>query len=100
MTADRDMAADVAAFFNLLTGYSETVGWSKLTIAPTGLQQRFIDLIDREIQVSTPDRPGLIMAKINSLQDVGDLPGPVPGQPGRRARCCSTCAASAACGRA
>jgi len=59
----------VAAFFNLLTGYSESVGWSKLTIAPTGLKQRFVDLIDREVQASTPDRPGLIMAKTNSLQD-------------------------------
>ena len=34
MTCDRDLAADVAAFFNLLTGYSEAVGWSKLTVAP------------------------------------------------------------------
>lgn len=69
LTCDRDIATDVAAFFNLLTGYSETVGWSKLTIAPTGLRQRFIDLIDREIQVSTADSPGLIRAKVNSLQD-------------------------------
>jgi len=69
MTADRDMAADVAAFFNLLTGYSETVGWSKLTIAPTGLRRRFIELIEREIHLSSPERPGLIMAKVNSLQD-------------------------------
>ena len=69
MTCDRDVASDVAAFFNLLTAYSETVGWSKLAIAPTGLKQRFLDLIDREIQASTPDRPGLIMAKTNSLQD-------------------------------
>ena len=69
MTADRDIATDVAAFFNLLTGRSEAVGWLKLCIAPTGLRQRFIDLIDREVQVSTPDRPGLIMAKVNSLQD-------------------------------
>lgn len=69
LTADRDMAMDVAAFFNLLTGYSETVGWSKLSIAPTGLKQRFLDMIEREIRASTPDRPGLIMAKTNSLQD-------------------------------
>jgi polyphosphate kinase len=69
MTCDRDIAADVAAFFNLLTGYSEQVGWSKLAIAPTGLRQKFLDLIEREIQVSTPDRPGLIIAKCNSLQD-------------------------------
>jgi polyphosphate kinase len=69
MTTDRDIANDVAAFFNLLTGFSETVGWSKLAIAPTGLQRKFLDLIEREIQVSTPDRPGLIMAKVNSLED-------------------------------
>jgi polyphosphate kinase len=69
ITCNRDIAGDVAAFFNLLTGYSEAVGWSKLSVAPTGLKQRFLDLIDREVQVSTPDRPGLIMAKMNSLQD-------------------------------
>lgn len=69
MTSNRDVAADVAAFFNVLTGYSESVGWSKLTCEPGRLKQRFLDLIEREIQVSTPDRPGLIMAKVNSLQD-------------------------------
>jgi polyphosphate kinase len=70
LTCDRDIASDVAAFFNLLTACSESVGWSKLAIAPTGLKQRFLDLIDREVQASTPDRPGLIMAKTNSLQDL------------------------------
>ena len=69
MTCDRDIASDVAAFFNMLTAFSESVGWSKLAIAPTGLKERFIDLIEREIQVSSSDRPGLIMAKTNSLQD-------------------------------
>jgi polyphosphate kinase len=69
LTCDRDVAADVAAFFNLLTGYSETVGWNRLSVAPTGLKPRLLDMIDREIQASTPDRPGLIMAKTNSLQD-------------------------------
>ena len=69
MTSDRDIAGDVAALFNVLTGYSETVGWSALTVEPAQLKQRFVDLIDREVQVSTPDRPGLIMAKVNSLQD-------------------------------
>jgi len=69
MTTNRDVAGDVAALFNLLTGYSEAVGWSKLTVEPGRLKRRFVDLIDREIRVSTPDRPGLIMAKVNSLQE-------------------------------
>jgi polyphosphate kinase len=68
-TCDRQLAGDVAAFFNVLTGYSEMVGMSKIAVAPPGLRQRFIDLIEREIRASTPDRPGLIMAKVNSLQD-------------------------------
>jgi polyphosphate kinase len=69
LTCDRELTSDVAAFFNLLTGRSEAFGWSKLAVAPIGLRQKCLDLIDREIQASTPDRPGLIMAKINSLQD-------------------------------
>jgi polyphosphate kinase len=69
LTCDREIVADVAAFFNMLTGCSEAVGWSKLAVAPIGLRQKFLDLIEREIQASTSDRPGLIMAKINSLED-------------------------------
>ena len=69
MTTHSEIAADTAAFFNLLTGYSEAVGWSKLTIAPTDLRARFLELIDREIQASTPEEPGLIVVKVNSLHD-------------------------------
>jgi polyphosphate kinase len=69
LTCDREIASDVAAFFNLLTGCSEAVGWAKLAVAPLGLRQKFLDLIDREIQVSSSDRAGLIMAKLNSLED-------------------------------
>jgi polyphosphate kinase len=68
-TCDSSIALDVTAFFNLLTGISETVGWRELTIAPTDMKQKFLDLIEREIQSSSADRPGLIMAKMNSLQD-------------------------------
>ncbi len=69
ITSDNDIASDAAAFFNMVTGCSQPVGWSKFTVAPMGLRQKFVELIEREIQVSTPDKPGLIMAKVNSLQD-------------------------------
>jgi polyphosphate kinase len=69
MTCDADITADVAAFFNLLTGRSETIGWKKLTIAPTDLRQKIIDLIEREIQTMTSGDKGLIMAKLNAIQD-------------------------------
>ncbi len=68
ITRDRELTGDVAAFFNLLTGYSEAVGWSKLTVEPRRLKERFIELIEREINVSTKEQPGLIMAKVNSLE--------------------------------
>jgi polyphosphate kinase len=71
LTCRREIAGDVASLFNLLTGASEATGWSSLTIAPTDLRQRFMDLIDREVQVSATDRSGLIMAKMNSLEDAG-----------------------------
>ncbi|NOZ21682.1 MAG: polyphosphate kinase 1 [Planctomycetes bacterium] len=71
LTCNRDLTADASAFCNLLTGYSEEIGWKKLAIAPTGLRQRFFDMIEREIGVSTLGQPGLIIAKINSLQDKG-----------------------------
>ena len=69
MTTDRGFAADASAFFNLLTGYSQSVGWACFAISPTDSRQRFIELIEREILASSPDQPGLIMAKMNSLQD-------------------------------
>jgi len=69
MTSDPEFARDASAFFNLLTGYSQEVGWSKFAIAPTGLRQRVVETIEREIAAASPEEPGLIMAKLNSLED-------------------------------
>jgi polyphosphate kinase len=69
MTCDADITADASAFFNLLTGRSETVGWRQLTIAPTDLRRRFIDLIEREIGFASSGDKGLIMSKLNAIQD-------------------------------
>lgn len=69
LTCDTEIAADASSLFNILTGFSEAVGWNKLTTEPGLLKQRFLELIEREIRVTTPEQPGLILAKINSLQD-------------------------------
>ena len=83
MTSNRDIAADVAAFFNLLTGYSETVGWSKLVIAPTRIEATFHRL-DR------PGNPSLDTRPAGPDHGQGQLaarsrhhPGLVSGEPGR-----------------
>jgi polyphosphate kinase len=69
MTTDSEVALDAANFFNLLTGYSQPVEWRRLAISPQGIRRRFEELIQREVDSSTPEEPGLIMAKVNSLQD-------------------------------
>ncbi len=69
MTSREDMAYDVGLFFNAITGYSSIPAIQKLVMAPTGLKSRLLQLIEREAMRSSPDAPGLIMAKMNSLAD-------------------------------
>jgi polyphosphate kinase len=69
MTSDSGMALDTANFFNLLTGYSQPVDWRRFAISPKGIRRRLEELIQREVDSATPGEPGLIMAKVNSLQD-------------------------------
>jgi len=68
-TAKDEYAADISAFFNMITGYSQPANWSKIEAAPYGLRRRLLRLIAREAMTSTKTRPGLIMAKMNSLAD-------------------------------
>ena len=67
-TADSGIVSDLAAFFNILSGYSESIGWKYLTVEPHLLCQRILDLIQQEIDQSTPAQPGHIMLKCNSLE--------------------------------
>jgi polyphosphate kinase len=69
LTSDEDLCADLTAFFNVVTGYSEPLPWRKIAMAPLGLRARFLGLIRREIEKSTPEEPGQIRAKMNALLD-------------------------------
>ena len=69
LTADDDLCADLTAFFNVVTGYSEPLPWRRLAMAPLGLRQRFLGLIRREIEKSSAEEPGQIRAKMNALVD-------------------------------
>ncbi|MDR1430044.1 MAG: polyphosphate kinase 1 [Spirochaetaceae bacterium] len=68
-TAQEEIAYDAGLFFNMITGYSLISGTAKLMIAPLALKHRLLGLIEREAGRSTPEAPGLIMAKMNSLAD-------------------------------
>jgi len=68
-TCDPDFGADASNFFNAVTGYSEPREWHKLVLAPKGLRERVAQLIEREIARSSPEDPGLLILKMNSLAD-------------------------------
>ncbi|MEQ1913139.1 MAG: polyphosphate kinase 1, partial [Vicinamibacterales bacterium] len=63
------IAEDASAFFSALTGYSDPPRLKTLTMAPTGLRQRFLRLISRERRRAEAGQPAEIMAKMNSLID-------------------------------
>lgn len=69
LTVDEDLGVDGSSFFNSLTGYSDLPVYRKLTMAPVGLRERFIELIDREASRAQDGQPAEIMAKMNSLVD-------------------------------
>ncbi len=66
---DLDISADIAAMFNVMTGYAEPPTWRTIDVAPFSLREKFKELIDREARLSTPHQPGHIVAKMNSLVD-------------------------------
>ncbi len=68
-TADPDLATDVSALFNLLTGYSQGHHWRKLVVAPQDLHRRTVALIDAQTTQASKGKPARIFAKLNSLVD-------------------------------
>lgn len=69
-TAREDIGDDATAFFNFLTGCREpssVPSWKEICTAPHGLKDKFLALIQNEINQSTPEKPGRIIAKMNSL---------------------------------
>jgi polyphosphate kinase len=66
ITAREEFADDAGALFNLLTGYSSPPTWKRFAVAPVGMAERIIELIDRERSFG---KDGRIVAKMNSLVD-------------------------------
>jgi len=66
-TSNPDLVSDSTLFFNVISGYTAMPVMHNLYMAPLTLKNRLIEMIEREIQQTTPDNPGLIIAKMNSL---------------------------------
>ncbi len=69
MTSDERIGEDASAFFNMLTGYSDTPHLHQLIYAPRMLRERLTALIEREAENAAQGRPASITAKMNSLLD-------------------------------
>ncbi len=68
-TSRETFAEDCTALFNLLTGYSAPKQWKELIIAPLGLHEAILGLIQRETTNARAGKKGRIIAKMNSLVD-------------------------------
>jgi polyphosphate kinase len=66
-TANPDFGEDISELFNLLTGYSQRRRWRKLMVAPLGLREQVVELIDREELNAAAGRPSRIIVKMNAL---------------------------------
>jgi polyphosphate kinase len=69
LTADPELAAEVAHLFNYITGFSRDKTYRCMMVAPHGMRDRVTSLIEREAASSTPERPGRIIMKMNNLSD-------------------------------
>ena len=70
-TADEEIGADASNLFNYLTGYSRFKDYGSLLVAPVNLRERMTALIRRESAHARAGRAARIVAKMNSLTDVG-----------------------------
>ena len=69
LTCAEDFGADATELFNFLTGYSRQESYRKFLVAPVTLRPRLLEMVHREIEKHTPENPGRITAKMNSLVD-------------------------------
>jgi polyphosphate kinase len=79
LTARQDLAEEVEAVFNMLTGNTTSDlaaqgvvpqwPWKRLAVAPHGLKERIVKLVDEEAAEAAAGKPARILAKMNSLVD-------------------------------
>jgi polyphosphate kinase len=68
-TCDEDICSDTADIFNFLTGYSKQKNYRKLFVSPINMREKFLALIEREIENIKAGGQGKIYMKLNSLVD-------------------------------
>ena len=69
LTCDPDITTDIVNLFHYLTGRSRKPKFSRLLVAPFNMRERFLQMIDREIDHQRAGRRAMIIAKMNQLED-------------------------------
>jgi polyphosphate kinase len=68
-TCDAQITRDVVELFHYLTGRSGQREYRKLLVAPVTMRDRFMDMIEREVQHHLNGRRARIIAKMNALEE-------------------------------
>lgn len=69
MTCNEELGADATSFFNAVTGYSQPQPFRKLEMAPLGLRDKLLEMIEAETRRRQQGQKAHIVAKLNSLVD-------------------------------
>jgi polyphosphate kinase len=69
LTCRPQITDDLVRLFNYLSGRSLQPDCRKLLVAPATMRDRFLEMIDREIEHQAAGRPAHIIAKMNSMED-------------------------------
>lgn len=70
-SCDPALSRDAARIFNFISSYVRPEKLEKVSLAPFGLRDRLLALIDEEIEHAKAGHPAQIWAKLNSLVDPG-----------------------------
>src|SRR5919106_242738 len=68
-TTDREITADVADMFNLLTGFARPGKFRRVLIAPEHLRKWFVDEVRKTIEAKQAGEEARIVLKMNALVD-------------------------------
>ncbi len=69
LTCRPELTQDLVDLFHFLTGRSLKQEYRQILVAPFNMQDRFLELINREIAFHREGKPARIIAKMNSLDD-------------------------------
>jgi len=75
-TCNEKIGEDVTNLFNIITGYARPPMFNHVEIAPSGMRNRLIALIHREVELAKAGKYAHMVIKINNIQDptlIGEL---------------------------